>query len=78
MDINLLVNRLMHGETYTVNSGDDSSYQVTNPPTHLSMTAARLLVKQNEMLEQQAHTINNLMYQIQQYVETLPPKDTTT
>lgn len=74
MDINLLLQRLRHGDSYIVQDGDTDPYQVNNPPNHLMIKAADLIVRQNNQLQQNAEVINNLQHQLnelaQQY-ETL-------
>lgn len=74
MDINLLVQRLQHGDSYTVQDGDNDPYQVSNPPNHLMIKAARVIVHLHQQLEQTAVTNSNLQRQLdelaQQY-ETL-------
>lgn len=74
MDINLLVQRLRHGDSYMVQDGDNDPYQVNNPPNHLMIKAVELIVRLNNQLQQNAEIINNLQRQLneiaQQY-ETL-------
>lgn len=74
MDINLLVQRLRHGDSYMVQDGDNDPYQVNNPPNHLMIKAANVIVHQDQQLQQSAGIINNLQNQLneltQQY-ETL-------
>lgn len=74
MDINLLIQRLRHGDSYTVQDGDNDPYQVNNPPNHLMLKAANVIIQLDQQLQQTAGVINNLQYQLndlaQQY-ETL-------
>lgn len=74
MDINLLVHRLKHGDTYTVQDGDNDPYQVTNPPNHLMIKAANVILHQDNLLKQNHEIVFNLQRQLdelsQQY-ETL-------
>ena len=65
MDINWLIQRLRHGETYTAQSEDGEPYQVTRPPTSLSIKAAEVLIQQSNQLQATAETSRNLMRQIQ-------------
>ena len=80
MDINLLVQRLRHGDSYMVQDGDNDPYQVNNPPNHLMLKAANVILQLNNHLEQSNNVINNLQYQLndldQQY-ETLRNSGTT-
>lgn len=81
MDINLLVHRLRHGDSYTVQDGDNDPYQVNNPPNHLMLKAANVILQLNNHLEQSNNVVNNLQNQInelaQQY-ETLRNSSTAT
>ena len=81
MDINLLVQRLRHGDPYTVQDGDNDPYQVNRPPNHLMIKAADVILQQNNQLQQNAAVINNLQQQLnelaQQY-ETLRNTSVTT
>lgn len=74
MDINLLVQRLRHGDSYMVQDGDNDPYQVNNPPNHLMIKAANVILHLDQQLQQSAGVINNLQNQLnelaQQY-ETL-------
>lgn len=74
MDINLLVQRLRHGDSYVVQDGDNDPYQVNNPPNHLMIKAANVILHQDSVLKQNHEVIFNLQRQLneltQQY-ETL-------
>lgn len=74
MDINLLVQRLRHGDSYVVQDGDNDPYQVNNPPNHLMIKAANVILQQDNLLKQNHEVITNLQRQLdelaQQY-ETL-------
>ena len=74
MDINLLVQRLRHGDTYTVQDGDNDPYQVNRPPNHLMIKAADVILHQDGILKQNHETMFRLQQQLnelaQQY-ETL-------
>lgn len=80
MDINLLVQRLKHGDSYTVQDGDNDPYQVNNPPNHLMLKAANVILQQDGVLKQNHEVIFNLQRQLndlaQQY-ETLRNSGTT-
>jgi len=81
MDINLLLQRLKHGDSYIVQDGDADPYQVNNPPNHLMIKAAEYIMRQSNQLQQNAEVINNLQRQLnelaQQY-EALRNSTTTT
>lgn len=64
MDINILIQRLRHGESYKAQNEDGESYTVTRPPTALSIKAAEMLIKQNNQIEQVYETSQNLMRQL--------------
>lgn len=66
MDINWLIQRLRHGETYTAQTEDGDSYTVTRPPTSLSIKAAEVIIQQNNQLQSAAETSRNLMRQLQE------------
>ena len=74
MDINLLVQRLRHGDTYTMQDGDNDPYQVNRPPNHLMIKAADVILHQDMILKQNHEAMFNLQRQLneltQQY-ETL-------
>lgn len=74
MDINLLVQRLRHGDTYTVQDGDNDPYQVNRPPNHLMIKAAEVILHMDGILKQNHETMFRLQQQLnelaQQY-ETL-------
>lgn len=80
MDINLLVQRLKHGDSYMVQDGDNDPYQVNNPPNHLMLKAANVILQQDGVLKQNHEVIFNLQRQLndlaQQY-ETLRNSGTT-
>ena len=74
MDINWLVQRLTHGDSYTVQDGDNDPYQVHTPPTHLNIKAAALIVTLNNQLQQSNTAMLNLQRQheeLTQQYETL-------
>jgi hypothetical protein len=81
MDINLLVQRLQHGDSYMVQDGDGDPYQVNNPPNHLMIKAAAFIIQLSNQLQQNSEVIGNLQRQLnelnQQY-ETLRNSSTTT
>jgi hypothetical protein len=74
MDINLLVQRLRHGDSYTVQDGDNDPYQVNRPPNHLMIKAAEVILHQDGLLKQNHEALFRLQNQLnelaQQY-ETL-------
>ena len=64
MDINLLVQRLRHGDTYTVQDGDNDPYQVNRPPNHLMIKAADVILRQEGILKQNHEAMFNLQQQL--------------
>lgn len=82
MDVNLLLQRLRHGDSYVVQDADGDPYQVNNPPNHLMIKAAEFIMRQSNQLNQNAEVINNLQRQLnelnQQYEALRNPSTTTT
>lgn len=64
MDVNLLLQRLRHGDSYMVQDADGDPYQVNNPPNHLMIKAAEFIMRQSNQLQQNAEVINNLQRQL--------------
>ena len=64
MDINILVQRLQHGEKYQAQSEAGDTYQVIHPPTSLMLKAAQVIVQQNNLINQTYETSQNLMRQL--------------
>lgn len=81
MDINLLVQRLQHGDSYTIQDGDSDPVQINRPPNHLMIKAAGVILHQDGVLKQNHETMFRLQQQLnelaQQY-ETLRNQYTTT
>lgn len=81
MDINLLVQRLKHGDSYTVQDGDNDPYQVNRPPNHLMIKAADVIIHMDKQLQHSSAVVNSLQNQLnelaQQY-ETLRTINTAT
>lgn len=81
MDINLLVQRLRHGDSYTVQDGDNDPYQVNRPPNSLMIKAADVILQLSNAVQQANEAANNLQRQLnelaQQY-ETLRNSSSTT
>lgn len=64
MDINWLVQRLKHGEVYHAQNEEGDTYQVTRPPTSVSIKAADVIQRLSDQLQQNAETTQNLMRQL--------------
>ena len=64
MDINLLVQRLRHGDSYVVQSQDNDPVQVNRPPNSLMIKAAEVIAQQSAQLQQTAEIISNLQRQL--------------
>lgn len=80
MDINWLVQRLRHGDSYTVQDGDNDPYQVNRPPNSLMVKAADVIVQQSNQLAQAGEAINNLQRQLEEIYaayQTLRSSSTT-
>jgi hypothetical protein len=69
MDINILVQRLQHGEVYTVHNDIGEPYQETRPPTALSIQAARTIVALATQTQQSNEVILNLQRQLNELAE---------
>jgi len=74
MDINLLIQRLKHGDSYLAHNAEGDPYQVNNPPNSLMIKAANVILLLDQQLQQSNAVTLNLQKQInditQQY-ETL-------
>jgi hypothetical protein len=66
MDINWLIQRLRHGDSYTVQDGDNDPYQVNRPPNSLMIKAADVIVQQSNQLAQANEALNNLQRQLEE------------
>ena len=64
MDINILVQRLRHGESYSAQNEEGETYTVKRPPTALSIKAAEMLIKQDNQIQSVYETSQNLMRQL--------------
>jgi len=64
MDINLLVQRLRHGDSYVVQDGDNDPFQVNRPPNSLMIKAADVIVRQDVDMKNAIGIINNLERQL--------------
>lgn len=69
MDINLLVKRLQHGESYVLHNALGEPYQENRPPTQLNIRAAETIIACEQKLQQAASIIQNLQHQITQLTE---------
>ena len=81
MDINIFINRLKHGDSYIIDDGNNSPYQVNNPPNHLMIKAASIILEQYTQLQNNNEIIHNLQRQINELAnqyETLRNTTTTT
>ena len=80
MDINLLVQRLRHGDSYVVQDGDNDPYQVNRPPNTLMIKAAEVILQQSNQIQQSAEVISNLQRQLDELnhqYQTLRDSSTT-
>lgn len=80
MDINLLIQRLRHGDSYVVQDGDGDPYQVNNPPNHLMIKAADVIVQLHNQVQQSSEVVFNTqrqLHEITQQYETLRNSSTT-
>ena len=66
MDINILVQRLQHGESFAAQNSEGNSYQVNRPPSSLSINAARAIIALNSQVEQLGAALANVQNQLNQ------------
>ena len=66
MDINILVQRLQHGDSFVAQNSEGTSYQVNRPPSSLSISAARAIITLNTQVEQLSNTLVNIQNQLNQ------------
>ena len=64
MDINILVQRLQHGESYAAQTPEGDTYQVNRPPTQLNIRAAQVIIACEQKLQQATIVIQNLQRQL--------------
>lgn len=81
MDINLLVQRLQHGDIYMQQEGDSEPVQINRPPNHLMIKAASVILHQDTVLKQNHEAmfrLQNQLNELAQQYETLRNQYTTT
>ena len=79
MDINLLVQRLRHGDSYVVQDGGNDPFQVNRPPNSLMIKAAEVIVLQSNQLQQNAEVVSNLQRQLDELNNQYQaPRDSST
>lgn len=66
MDINILVQRLQHGESFAAQNSEGDSYQINRPPSSLSVNAARAIIALNAQVEQLSAALLNVQNQLNQ------------
>ena len=71
MDINLLVQRLQHGESYTAYNAEAEPYTVNRPPTQITLKAAQAIVNLNAQLQQAMQVIQNLQIQVNELAQQI-------
>jgi hypothetical protein len=64
MDINILVQRLQHGESFQAQNSEGESYQVNRPPSQLSINAAKVIVALDQQVKQLNASILNIQNQL--------------
>jgi hypothetical protein len=69
MDINLLVQRLKHGDSYLAHNAEGDPYQVNNPPNSLMIKAANVILHLDQLLQQNNAVTLNLQKQINDLTE---------
>jgi len=69
MDVNLLIQRLRHGDSYIVQDGDNDPYQVTNPPNHIMIKGAEAIMQLSNQLQQSNEVILNLQRQLNELAQ---------
>lgn len=66
MDINILVQRLQHGESFAAQNSEGDFYQINRPPSSLSVNAARAIIALNTQVEQLSAALLNVQNQLNQ------------
>jgi len=69
MDINLLVQRLKHGDSYMAHNAEGDPYQVNNPPNSLMIKAANVILMLDQHLQQNNAVVLNLQRQLNDLTE---------
>lgn len=67
MDINILVQRLQHGESFAVQNAEGETHQVNRPPSSLSINAAKVIIA----LDQQLKQLNAALLSVQNQLNEL-------
>lgn len=65
MDINILVQRLQHGESELAVNQAGEQYQINRPPTALHLQAARAIMAQAQEINQLSMAVFNLQKQLE-------------
>jgi hypothetical protein len=66
MDINILVQRLQHGESFAAQNADGEPYQVNRPPSSLSINAAKVIIALDQQVKQLNDALLNVQAQLNQ------------
>jgi hypothetical protein len=69
MDINWLVQKLKHGDSYIVQDGDGDPYQVNRPPNNLMIKAADVIVQLSQAVQLANEVSNNLQSQLNELTQ---------
>lgn len=69
MDINWLVQKLRHGDSYTVQNGDSDPYQVNRPPNNLMIKAADVIAQLSQAVQVANEVSNNLQHQLNELTQ---------
>lgn len=66
MDINILVQRLQHGESFALQNSEGETYQVNRPPSALSVNAAKAIIALDAQVQQLSAALLNVQSQLNQ------------
>lgn len=66
MDVNILVQRLQHGESFMVQNSEGETYQINRPPTSLSVNAAKVILALDGQVQQLNAALLNMQGQLNQ------------
>jgi hypothetical protein len=69
MDINILVQRLKHGESFAAQNSEGKPYQVNRPPSQLSINAAKVIIALDQQVQQLNTALLNVQNQLNQLLE---------
>ena len=64
MDINILVQRLQHGESFAVQNDEGDTHQLNRPPSSLSINAAKAIIALDQQVQQLSASLLSVQNQL--------------